>query len=454
MRCRVAVLGMALACAIGSQAGAESLRAALTAAYNNNSTLNAQRAATRANDENLPQAKSGYRPIISATADVGINHSETDTRFGTTDDTLKPYGYGVRISQNLFNGFRTVNTVAAAKAGIRASRETLRNVEQNTLFSAASAYADVMLARELVSIRKRNLAFLREQLRSSQARLDVGEGTRTDVAQSDARLQLAIAQLSAAEAQLGAARGTYRQLTGLTPGSLNWPQGPRKLYPRSLEQALAIAGAEHPAIRATQHLVDAAAFNVKVAEGTFLPSINLEGSANQRYNPSAQASRNGSLSAVLNLSVPLYQGGQASSQVRQNKQTLAQRRVEVDQSRDEVRAQVVSAWTQLQSARANLAANRSQVSAAQLALEGVIEERNVGQRTQLDVLDSQSVLLQAQELLVTSRRAEVAAGYGLVAAIGRLNSRTLNLPVDHYTPVAHYEAVKDRWYGLRTPSGQ
>lgn len=441
--------------AAAPQAKAESIRSALASAYNNNPTLNAQRAATRAADENLVQAKGGYRPNIFATADATARRTRSTLTGGrVTNSNLHPYGFGITISQTLFDGFRTSNSIYSAEAGIRASRENLRNIEQNTLFNAAAAYVDVLQFQEIVNIRRSNLAFLQEQVRSSRARLDVGEGTRTDVAQSNARLAQAQALLSAAEGTLETARGTYFQIIGRRPANLRWPRGPIHLYPPSLQQAIAAAVGRHPAIRATQHLVDAAAYQVKVQEGAFLPTVTLEGSAQQRFDPSTTVDRATNLEATVNVRIPIYQQGIASSSVRQSKETLGQRRIEVDEARDQVRQAVVSAWTQLQAARANAAANAQQVSAANLALAGLIEERNVGQRTQLDVLDAQRLVLDARELQVQSRRAEVAAGYALASAVGRLNSRELSLPVRHYSPKAHYRQVKDKWYGLRTPTGR
>lgn len=459
MRLVPVAIGLSVALCVPAQA--ESIRSALAAAYNHNATLNAQRAATRVADENLPQAKSGFLPQVFATANVALNKQSAETkanlpfsRGGRTENDLVPYGFGVTIQQSLFDGFRTINNVKAAEAGIRASRETLRNVEQDTLFNAATAYADVLQFQAIVELQRSNIAFLREQVRSSNARLEVGEGTRTDLAQSQSGLAQGQALLAGSQASLGAARGTYFQIIGRQPNDLKWPKGPAHLYPPSLTQAIALAANKHPAVRATQHLVDVAAFQVKAAEGVFLPTVTLDGSAQQRYNPSASANESSNLEATVNVRVPIYQGGAASSTVRQNKETLGQRRIEVDQSRDQVRQAVVSAWTQLQAARANLTANASQVRAANLALEGVIEERNVGQRTQLDVLDAQSLVLSARQSQIQSRRQQIVAGYALASAIGRLNSRTLSLRVAHYSPKEHYTAVKDKWFGLRTPSGR
>jgi len=451
MRLSTIACGLLLVVMSNDVSLAESIDAALASAYKQNPSLNAQRAATRANDENLAQARSGFRPQIFASADVARNVT-TINRSGTT--ATNPYGVGISISQNLFNGFRTVNNEKAARAGILVSRETLRNVEQNVLLQAANAYVSVLQAQELLSIRQRNIAFLQEQKRSSKARLDVGEGTRTDLAQSQSQLAGAQAQLSAAGAALATARATYRQIIGRDPSGLRWPKGPLHILPAAQSRAVALATKNHPSVLATMHGVDAAAFNVKVAQGAFLPTVDATGTAAKRFNSGSQGTTVKSVEGKISVSIPLYQGGSASSVVRQSKQTLSQRRILVDEARDSVRQEVVASWTQMRSASANLNANRAQIRAAKLALSGVIEERNVGQRTQLEVLQAQSSVLQAQELHVQSRTSLVGARYRLAAAIGRLNSQTLRLRVAHYAPQEHTKAVEDLWFGLRTPSGQ
>ncbi len=453
MRSSKVVFGVLLAFVSIGEARAESIRSALAAAYSHNSELNAQRAATRVADEQLPQVMAGYRPNITGDANWGFAHTTTNLGGGSSTST-NPYGYGITITQNIFNGFRTVNGVAAAEARIRGSREQLRNIEQKVLQSAATAYVNVLVAQEQLAIRQRNLRFLSEQLRSSKARLDVGEGTRTDVAQSRAQRAAARAAVSAAQAQREGARAVYFQLIGRHPSSMRWPLGPTRLYPASLNKALLTGMNKHPAIRLTVHSYDAAAFNVKVQEGAFLPSLTLQGNANRAYNRSIPGSRDSSVSARLSLTVPIYQGGGASSKVRESKESLAQSRIQIDVARDQVRAAIVNSWSQLMSARANVSANRQQVKASRLALSGVVEERNVGQRTQLDVLTQQSQLLTAQLSLLTARKAQVDAGYALAASIGQLNSRNLRLPVRHYQPKEHYRAVKDLWFGLRTPGGR
>ncbi|MEL6735617.1 MAG: TolC family outer membrane protein [Pseudomonadota bacterium] len=451
-----AKLGMAAAAWVLATpiAQADSIYQAMALAYDSNSTLNAQRAATRAADEAVPQAKSFLRPQINFAADLGFSSTVRNTPgVGTTRTSLRPYGFGVTIDQSLFRGFRTINSIKAARASVRASRESLRNVEQDTLFNAASAFADVVQAQRLVSLRRSNIDFLSEQVRSSRARLEVGEGTRTDLAQSDAQLALARAQLAAAQASLASTRAVYREVVGRSPSRLRTPAVPSRLLPHSLDNAILSAVVEHPSVKATEHLLDVAAFNVKTSEGQLLPELSVRGQAQQRYNSTTSGDRAGTASATVNLSVPLYQGGRVASEIRQNKQTVGQRRIEIDQARDAVRRAVVAAFAQFTSAKASITSGQAQVSASRLALNGVTEERNVGQRTQLDVLEAQSNLLNAQISLNQARRDKVVAAYGLFSAMGVLNSRRIGLQVRHYEPVAHFNAVKDKWYGLRTPSG-
>lgn len=432
-------------------ASAQSMNEALALAYSNNPTINAQRAATRSVDESIAIAKSALRPNVSGSADYGHSRTEINHRSVTN---LEPYGFGVTISQTLFDGFKTYNNVSAAKSAIYASRETLRNTEQNILFDGASAYMNVIRDRAIAGYRVQALEFLRELVRSERARFEVGESTRTDVAQAEAQQAAAQAQLSGAQATLKSNSAIFRQIIGVEPGKLSRPPGVVRLVPGQLDRAYDIAFTEHPAIQATRHLVDQAQWNVKSAESDLLPRVQLQASKNKRFNASTIIQNQISETVTATLSVPIYQGGLVSATVRQNKEILGQRWIEVDQSVDQVRAAVVSAYTQLQSAQASAEANRVQLRAANLALQGSIEERRVGQRTTLDVLRAQQDVINAQVALATAERDTIVAGYALLSAVGRLDAPRLGLQVALYDPVEHYEVVKDKWFGLRTPDGR
>ncbi|WP_432420055.1 TolC family outer membrane protein [Nitratireductor mangrovi] len=446
-----AALLVSAAVTVPGAALAETIGGALSKAYVNNSSLNSARAGVRITDEGVPLAKSGYRPTVAAVGTISYA-SQAGTR-------ISAGSFGVEIRQTLFDGFQTRNNVRAAEAQVRAANESLRNTEQNTLFNAAAAYMDVIRDRQVAVLRERNLEFLEEQVRAARSRFEVGEGTRTDVAQAEAGRSGAVAQLSAARAQVLSSSAVYRQIVGDDPGKLQAARPLAKLLPNKLGEAIAIASAEHPAIRATQHLVDAAGFAVKSAEGALLPGVSASASVSRgfRHNSPDPAGTSGTFNAAdigATLTIPLYQGGAAATNVRRSKEELGQARIEVDVSHDQVRAAVTSAWTQYTASAEVVAANRELVSAAQLALDGVIEERNVGQRTTLDVLDAQDDVISARINLVSAERDLVVASYAILSSMGRLSIARLGLKVAEYRPEEHYEAVKDKWFGLRTPDGR
>lgn len=434
-------------------AWSETISGAIAKAYQRNSELNSARAGVRVTDEDVPIAKSGYRPFIAGTG--AIDHI---SRSGANSSTRITTGsFGVSIQQTLFDGFQTRNNVRSAQSRVQASQQALRNTEQNILFNAAAAYMDVIRDRQIAVLSERNLEFLSEQVRAANSRLEVGEGTRTDVAQAQASQASAVALVAAARAQALASAAIYRQLIGEDPGRLE-AAGPVRSLPGGLDPSYTIAAIEHPAILATLHLVDASGFTVKSAEGALLPRVVAEAGVSRSFSDSSPgAPGDGTSSAAsigLSLTVPIYQGGRASAEVRQSKEELGQARIEVDVSRDRVRAAVTSAWTQYRAAQETVAANRQVVSAAQLALNGVIEERNVGQRTTLDVLNAQADVITAQIDQVTSQRDVVVASYAILSAVGRLSVARLGLGVEEYQPEEHYNAVKDKWFGLRTPDGR
>lgn len=433
---------------------AETLMGALAKAYVVNPTLNAQRAATRVTDENVPQALSGWRPTISGSADWGYESRRSRGVGGRVTSHTNPGGVGLTIDQPIFRGFRTVNSTKSAEAQVLAAREELRNSEQNVLFDGISAYMDVIRNKQIVGLRVRNIEFLEEQVRAARDRFSVGEGTRTDVAQSEARLSQSVSELNLARSNLTTAGATYRQVIGEEPRNLKSVKPYAKGLSKNRRGSVDLALQTHPAIISRMHAIDAAAFQVKTIEGELLPSVSVQGSVSRRWESSDSVDQLDDASVVGRLNIPIFQAGSVSSRIRQAKETLGQRRIELDASRDQVRAAVISAWGSLVAAKASIVAAREQVSASKLALEGVIEEQKVGQRTILDVLNQRQELLNAQELLVNAEYTTVRASYSLLSALGRLNAQYLRLRVAVYKPQEHYEKVRDKWFGLRTPDGR
>lgn len=443
-------------------AHADTIETALVQAYQNNPQINAQRAALRATDESVPQALSGYRPTISATASAGPLYSKTTSETTTAGRTLQstskgtvyPHSVGATITQNLFNGFQTANRTRQAEAQVFAARETLRVIEQTVLLDAVTAYMNLLRDRAILDLQRRNVEVIQEQLRQTRDRFNVGEVTRTDVAQAESRVAAAQSQMLAAQANYTTARAVYRRVIGVDPGALKAGTPVDRLSPRSLDLAIAQGQVENPAVGAAEHGVDVAALQVKVSEGALYPSLSVSGSVQKGYDTSLSTVESLQASVTGQLTVPIYQGGSEYSSIRQYKETLGQRRLELALNRDQARANVVQVWGQLEAAKAQITATQAQVTAAEIALNGVREEARVGQRTTLDVLNAQQELVNARVALVTAQRDRVVASYALLSAVGRLSVAVLGLQVPIYDPVTHYYQVRDSWIGVRTPDGQ
>jgi outer membrane protein len=448
---------LALGCALASPAWAEALPEALAKAYQTNPQLNAERARQRATDENVPQALAGYRPQIVASLSAGLQSVRNllpDNTIQTAN--LKPWVIGVTVSQTLFNGFRTANSVRAAELQVQSGREALRNVGQGVLLDAVTAYTNVLANQSLVEAQRSNVAFLRETLAVTQRRLNAGDVTPTDSAQAEARLNRGLADLNAAEVALAVSQAIYAQVIGNAPSQLRAADVVDRYLPKSREDALAMAIRQHPAVMAAGFDVDVASTNIRVAEGALLPSASLQGSASKSRDndPTLGTRASDQASIVANVTAPIYDGGQAASQTRQAKEVTAQSRLVLDQVRSQARTAAISAWVANEGAKIAVSASESEVKAATVALQGVQREAAGGQRTTVDVLNSQADLIQAKARLIGALRDRVIASYTLLSAVGHLDVKTLSLDTPDYLPEVHYQQVRDAWHGLRTPSGQ
>lgn len=458
VRRRIVVLAAASALGATAWAGsasAQTLEAALAAAYINNPTLNSQRAGTRAIDENVPQALSGYRPNVTAGVSAGSEYARSKSAGVSTTGTLVPRSANLTVTQTIFNGFLTANTTRNAESQVKGQRELLRNTEQSVLLNGVTAFMDVIQGIALLELQQQNLAALNQELRATRDRFNVGEVTRTDVAQAEARVASAQYQVAQAIANLSSYRAVYHQVIGVEPGKLVPPStAVERRLPAKLDGVIGAGLSQNPAILASQFAVDAANFKVRMAEGGLAPNLNVQGQVLQSYDQSQSVDSAFGAAVTLNLSVPIYQGGSEYSAIRQAKEYLSQARIEVDVNRDAVRTQGVQYWGALEAAKAQIEAAQSQVAANTLALEGVREEWRVGQRTTTDVLNAQTDLTNSKSALVQAQRDRVVAAYSLVSVIGKLDALSLGLKVPVYDPKVHYQQVRDSWFGLRTPDGK
>jgi outer membrane protein len=458
---RAALLATAGIAATGAGAGrAETIGGALVKAYLTNPDINSQRAAVRQTDEGVPEANAGYLPKVSVIGNLSVAHI-TGTQIVPGEGNINystgafPRAYGVQAQQTIFDGYQTINRIRSAETQVMGSREQLRNTEQNTLLAGVTAYMNVLEDTAILDLDRNNVEVLQEQLRETRDRFTVGEVTRTDVAQAEASLASAQATALSAVATLQAAVATYRQVIGDQPTSLAPVKPIVRPLPKTLPEAVTISQVEHPAITALLDGVDAAQLQIKIAEGALYPQVSVTASASNNYDVNITPGMKAFQAEILGqITIPIYQGGAEYAAVRQSKESLTVQELRADSARDQIRQNVVAAWGLNEASVGVVRAARAAVSANEVALTGVREEAKVGQRTTLDVLNAQQALLQARTTLVQAEHDQVVNSYSLLSAIGRLNIPTLGLAVAEYDPRVHFDQVKSKWIGLRTPSGQ
>jgi outer membrane protein len=446
---------------VGS-ARADTLEGALALAYQNNPQINSQRAATRATDENVPIALSGYRPTLQGSAAVGEQYLDTLSKgsggigYTKSNGSIATGTYGLTSKQTLFNGFQTAAKTRLAEGQVFAARETLRNTEVTVLLGAATAYMNLLRDAALFELQRNNVKVLEATLRQTRDRFTAGEVTRTDLAQAQQQLDAGRSSMHAAESNYITSKASYVQVIGVEPGKLGNASPVDRFFPPSLNAALQKAAAENPAILIAMYNVDSAVEQVKVQESALYPVLTLNGSLQKSYGSASQLSNLESLggSVTGQLTVPLYQGGVEYANIRQAKETLGQRRIDLDTARLSVQQNVTQSWGQLEAAKASVDANVANVTSSEIALDGVREEARVGQRTTLDVLIAQQTLVQARTSLVTSQHDRIVASYAVLAAVGGLSPQVLGLHIATYDPNVHYQQVRDQWIGVRTPDGR
>ena len=455
--------GFAVSLLAPALARADSLEWALVQAYQNNPTLNAQRAALRAQDEAVPQALSGYRPKVALTTNVGSQFQSTLSKSITNNTPVytgaeaafTPHAVGVTASQTLFNGYQTANKTRQAEAQVSAGRATLAVTEEQVLLNAATAYMNLIRDSAILDLQRKNVEVLQEQLRQTRDRFNVGEVTRTDVAQAESRLAAGRAQVLSAESNYISSKAVYRQVIGVEAGKLAPATPVDRFSPKTLGEAIGAGRELNPAVAAATFGIDVALLQVKINEGALAPTVTATASAQQLWetNTSTQLQQFNA-SVVAQVSVPIYQGGSEYSLIRQAKETLGQQRISLDTARDLVQSNVTQSWGQLEAAKAQIQATQAQVNSAEIALNGVREEARVGQRTTLDVLNAQQELVNARVALVTAQHDRVVASYTLLSTTGGLSIPGLGLKTSVYDATTHYQQVRDTWIGVRNPDGR
>lgn len=441
---------------LGGAAEAQTLTEALVSAYETNPTLLAARAELRAVNEGVPQALAGWRPTVILEGSIGGQERRSENGGVGSDggapgwDGSVPKSVQLSVEQPIYRGGRTKAQVESAVALVDAQRALLQDTEQQVMLAVVQAYIDVWRDQAVLELRRANEERLRRQRSAALDRFNVGEITRTDVSQAESRLAGATADRIAAEGQLEISKAIFRQVTGLEPKNIT--QAPALVgLPPTLQQAIDQALADEPTVMASRYLENSALADVRERLGRLLPEVSIVGILSYTEDQTFRDSSTAAAQILAQVSVPIYQAGTPNSQVRQAKQVASQRRLETAEAMRAAEQDVVSAWQALVTARAQIVSFKAQVQAAQVALDGVIQENTVGARTVLDILDAEQEVLNAQVSLVQSQRDEVVASYRVANAIGRLTAAALNLPVQLYDPKVDYDAVADAWFSLDAP---
>ncbi|MCZ6719917.1 MAG: TolC family outer membrane protein [Proteobacteria bacterium] len=426
---------------------AQSLEDALAMAYANNPTLEARRAELRATDEFVPQALSGWRPTVTVSAEVGKSEVETESSFFSSDETRTPQSYSLDLQQPIYRGGRTLSETQRAEYLIEAAQAGLLSIEQDVLFDGVTAYMDTLRDQAVIELSINNERVLERQLQATRDRFEVGEVTRTDVSQAEARLSQAIADRIQAEGNLISTRSMFMRVIGLMPAGLDWPE-PAAELPALESTAYDVARNQHPDVAFARSQERAAHQLIRSITGELLPELNLLAGLTRTDDQSTRDSSREAASISARLTVPLYQSGVVYSRVREARERAGQRRIEIDEAERGVVEEATRAWEALATARAEIAAFTDQVHANEVALEGVEQEALVGLRTVLDVLDAEQELFESRINLVRAERDEVVASYRLKSAVGELTVVHLGLPVPIYDPTGHREEVRGMWFGL------
>ncbi len=445
----------ATAIAFAAPASAQNIFEALSETYNTNPTLQAQRAYLRAVDENVAIAKSGYRPTLALTGGYKDAHNNVDSdssygRVGGGDTTTK--SMAAKVSQPLFSGFSTVNSVKSADQAVRAEQNNLYNVEQNVLLEASTAYLDVLRDMAIVELQKNNEKLLKKRLDETQQRFNVGEVTRTDVSQAKARYSQAMSDRIASEGTLEASKAVYTKIIGSKPEKLEDPKVIREFLPKNYDEALNIALKNNYSIKQARHLLNSKGYEVYANTGALLPQLSFDAAASkvkaENDNALTGDTTTDSVEWGVNLTVPLYSAGGDRAKIRQSKHQKWQAQEQVLETERQVKATFSSAWEYMMSNESKISAIKDQVKANEIALDGVQKEEALGNRTILDVLDAYQELLNSNVNEVTARRDYYVSAMNVLVSMGKLTAKDLGLDVKLYDAKKYYKDTRGKWLSL------
>lgn len=432
---------------MASNVYADDIFKAMGNAYDTNPSLKAQRAYLRSVDENVALANSGYRPNISLGASyVDADNSDNSVTYPQHD--RQSTNLAAKISQPIFTGFQTVNSVKAAESYIRSEQYNLGNFEQKTLLSAATAYLDVLRDTVIVELQQNNENLLKQKLDETKERFSVGDLTKTDLAQSEARYAQARADTIASMGTVEASKARYKMIVGTLPTELEEPYEIVSLLPSTADEAIEYTMANNFSIKQAEHAMDSRDYEAKSATGVLLPSVTLDGAATKSKIDTRPYPKKGEINSLewsVNANIPLYQGGSERAKIRQAKYNKWQAREMISVAESQAIADVSSYWEYLIANQAKVKAIAEQIKANEVALEGVTREESVGNRTVLEVLDAYQALLSSKVEEEKARRDYYLSSMNLLLTMGKLTAKDLELEVDLYNAKQQSKDTAGKW---------
>ena len=449
----VLVLTLSMMSAVSS-VDAQSIEDAMAKAYINNPTLLSARAGLRSTDESVPQALANWRPTVEITSSVGAQAQRGNTNRDNRSQSRRPTDFGISLTQPLFRGGRTLAATSGAENDVRAARANMLESEQTILLQAATAYLNVFRDQAVLELNRNNEEVLQRQLEATRDRFEVGEITRTDVHQAEARLARSVADRIQSEGDLETSRANYLNIVGEPADSkAQLPEAEPVGLPADGEDAVRVAVVNNPGVISAEFSRRSSMDNVDEVWGELLPELNLSASSTREFESVSETSVRNTHEITLDLTIPIYQQGDVYSRLREARQDAAETTLEIDVQRRDAAEQATQAYESLLTARAQVQAFDTQIEANVVALEGVQREAAVGSRTVLDILDAEQELLNARVSHVRSQRDQFVAIYELLSALGRLTAKDLGLTVDLYDPREHYDEVRDKWFGGKSTGG-
>lgn len=416
-------------------------------AYLYNPTLLAAREELKAAHESLPQAMAGWKPTILSSASIA--NTEIDGNDATTGDGSTAKSVGVSLDQPLYRGGKTMAQTSAARHAIESRRSLLYAREQDILRETATAYMNVLRDQALLDLSQATRDVIARERKATQDRFDVGELTKTDVSQADARLARADSDVITATGQLNASKARFEEIIGIPAAGLAKPEDLNLPVPPDLEQATLQAEQASPLVVASIHAHKASENDIDDVFSALLPEIGLFSSWDKAYDPSPGLVDDQTTTAIgIAATIPLYEAGAVRSRVREAKHTANQRYIEISEARRQVRQAVVSDWSVLQAAQSEIHSRQAQVEAATIAQEGVSQETEFGSRTVLDVLDANQELLDAQVALVSAERNEIVAKFSLLSTLGLLSPQTLGFANDAINYSDHLADIQTKIFDM------